>query len=93
MFRNAIVTELVGFGARVHTCSRDGNELERCLNGWVDGGYEVTGSVCDVSIREEREKLMGTVSSAFDGKLNILVIIFAHYSISCSFSSHNPLGT
>ncbi|KAI3423684.1 uncharacterized protein J3R85_010897 [Psidium guajava] len=70
---NAIVTELVGFGARVHTCSRDVNELERCLKEWADGGYEVTGSVCDVSIREEREKLMGTVSSVFHGKLNILV--------------------
>ncbi|KAI6686875.1 hypothetical protein NL676_032788 [Syzygium grande] len=70
---NAVVTELVGFGARVHTCSRDGDVLERGLEEWVDGGYEVTGSVCDVSVREEREKLMGTVSSVFDGKLNILV--------------------
>lgn len=85
------MTELVGFGARVHTCSRDGDVLERGLEEWVDGGYEVTGSVCDVSVREEREKLMGTISSVFDGKLNILVIIFPRCSDSCSFSSRNSV--
>ncbi|XAR50905.1 Tropinone reductase I [Bertholletia excelsa] len=33
----------------------------------------VTGCVCDVSSRGQREKLMETVSSVFSGKLNILV--------------------
>jgi Tropinone reductase 1 len=30
-------------------------------------------SVCDVSVRAEREKLMETVKKTFDGKLDILV--------------------
>ncbi|ONK62192.1 uncharacterized protein A4U43_C07F1330 [Asparagus officinalis] len=33
----------------------------------------VTGSVCDVTSRDEREKLMEKVSSLFKGKLNILI--------------------
>ncbi|KAK9176112.1 hypothetical protein WN944_028125 [Citrus x changshan-huyou] len=36
-------------------------------------GFKVTGSVCDVSSRIEREKLINQVSSLFDGKLNILI--------------------
>ncbi|WZY96084.1 hypothetical protein YC2023_068413 [Brassica napus] len=35
-------------------------------------GFNVTGSVCDISSRADREKLMETVSSLFDGTLNIL---------------------
>jgi len=33
----------------------------------------VTGSTCDLLFRDQREKLMETVASVFDGKLNILV--------------------
>lgn len=65
--------ELVGFGARVHTCSRNDTELTRCLRDWEQKDYAVTGITCDVSIREQRENLLDTVSSMFDGKLNILV--------------------
>ncbi|XP_010542622.1 PREDICTED: tropinone reductase homolog At1g07440-like [Tarenaya hassleriana] len=69
----AIVEELAGFGARVHTCARNQSLLDQCLREWQTKGFQVTGSVCDVSSRPEREKLMQTVSSAFDGKLNILI--------------------
>ncbi|KAG6607269.1 Tropinone reductase-like, chloroplastic, partial [Cucurbita argyrosperma subsp. sororia] len=69
----AIVEELVGFGARVHTCSRNENELKQCLRDWKDLEFEVSGSVCDVSVRAQREELMKTVADTFDGKLNILV--------------------
>ncbi|KAF5470509.1 hypothetical protein F2P56_011015 [Juglans regia] len=70
---HAIVEELAGLGATVHTCCRNSSELDVCLREWDNLGFGVTGSVCDVSVRVQREELMGTVSSVFDGKLNILI--------------------
>ncbi|VAH37450.1 unnamed protein product [Triticum turgidum subsp. durum] len=70
---HAIVEELAGFGARVHTCSRNGAELEECRRRWEEKNLQVTASVCDVSIRADREKLMETVRETFNGKLDILV--------------------
>ncbi|XP_059647107.1 tropinone reductase homolog [Cornus florida] len=69
----AIVEELAGFGAAVHTCSRNQKELNERLQEWEGKGFKVSGSVCDMSLRVQREELMQTVSSVFDGKLNILV--------------------
>ncbi|CAN1805680.1 Tropinone reductase [Linum perenne] len=68
----AIVEELAGLGATVPTCSRDGACLQECLHEWKTKGFQVTGSVCDVSSRAERESLVKKVSSLFNGKLNIL---------------------
>ncbi|XP_058003069.1 tropinone reductase 1-like isoform X3 [Hevea brasiliensis] len=70
---HAIVEELAGFEVAVHTCSRNQTELDQCLQEWKNKGFKVTGSVCDVSHRDQKEKLMETVSSIFHGKLNILV--------------------
>ncbi|XP_021720792.1 tropinone reductase homolog At5g06060-like [Chenopodium quinoa] len=70
---HAIVEELVGFGAIVHTCARNEVELYNCLKTWQNQGFNVSGSVCDISSWEQREKLMDSVSSVFNGKLNILV--------------------
>ncbi|CAN1329183.1 Tropinone reductase homolog At5g06060 [Linum perenne] len=72
---HAIVEELAKQGAAVHTCSRNEDELNRCLIDWKEKGFDglVTGSVCDVSSGDEREKLVGVVGSIFAGKLNILV--------------------
>lgn len=70
---HAIVEELTGFGARVHTCARNEHDLNKCLEKWNDSGFEVTGSVCDVSVPHQREVLMQSVSSLFHGKLNILI--------------------
>lgn len=70
---HAIVEELAAFGATVHTCSRNEAELKKCLHEWEKMKFSVTGSVCDVSCRAEREKLMKTVSATFQGKLNILI--------------------
>ena len=67
------VEELAGLGATIHTCSRKETELNECLKDWKAKGFGVSGSVCDVSSRAQREKLMETVSSVFKGKLNILV--------------------
>ena len=65
--------ELAGFGAKIHTCDRDQTLLDECLSEWKAKGFQVTGSVCDVSSRPQRDGLMKTVSSLFSGKLNILV--------------------
>ncbi|KAF5193054.1 Tropinone reductase [Thalictrum thalictroides] len=70
---HAIVGELAGLGAIIHTCSRNETELNQALNQWSQLGFQVTGSVCDVSVRGQREKLMEDVSSLFQGKLNIFV--------------------
>ncbi|GAB2288619.1 hypothetical protein Dimus_022943 [Dionaea muscipula] len=70
---HAVVEELAGIGATVYTCSRNEAELNKCLKEWEAEGFPVTGSVCDVSSRAQREKLMEDVSAHFDGKLNILV--------------------
>ncbi|KAI4383866.1 hypothetical protein MLD38_009661 [Melastoma candidum] len=69
----AVAEELLGLGARVHTCARNAVELQACLSEWVGRGYSISGSVCDVSIREQRVDLMENVSSLFDGNLDILV--------------------
>lgn len=63
----------MGLGASVHTCCRNERELEGCLSEWENVGLGISGSICDVSVRAQREELMETVSSVFDGKLNILV--------------------
>ncbi|KAK3120650.1 hypothetical protein QOZ80_9AG0691480 [Eleusine coracana subsp. coracana] len=70
---HAIVEELAGFGARVHTCARNAAELEACRRQWEAQGLKVTVSVCDVSIPADRENLMATVKATFGEKLNILV--------------------
>ncbi|KAF3433656.1 hypothetical protein FNV43_RR24759 [Rhamnella rubrinervis] len=70
---HAVVEELAGFGAAVHTCSRNEAELTNCLKEWGDKGFSVTGSVCDASSKPQREKLIEEVASVFNGKLNILV--------------------
>lgn len=76
----AIVEELAGFGAVVHTCSRNQKEIDERLEEWKGKGYEVTASVCDLSSKQEREELINVVSSVFNGRLNILV--------SCTYFRH-----
>lgn len=70
---HAVVEELAGLGATVYTCSRKEGELSERLKKWEAKGLRVTGSVCDLSVRDQREDLMRKVSSLFDGKLNILI--------------------
>ncbi|KAK3031922.1 hypothetical protein RJ639_036718 [Escallonia herrerae] len=69
----AVVEELAELGAAVHTCSRNEEELNQKLQEWAAKGFTVTGSVCDASSRAQREQLVQKVSSAFSGKLNILL--------------------
>ncbi|PWA83173.1 Glucose/ribitol dehydrogenase [Artemisia annua] len=69
----AVVEELAELGASVHTCSRTEAELNNMLQRWSAKRFDVTGSVCDVAIRSQRQQLLETVSSRFGGKINILV--------------------
>ncbi|KAG7637853.1 Tropinone reductase [Arabidopsis thaliana] len=69
----AIVEELASFGAIIHICDISETLLSQSLSEWEKKGFQVSGSICDVASRPDREKLMQTVSSLFDGKLNILV--------------------
>ncbi|PAN43853.1 hypothetical protein GQ55_8G263600 [Panicum hallii var. hallii] len=72
----AIVEELAGLGARVHTCSRTAGDLDACRRRWADKGFladAITASVCDVSSQRDREGLVATVRDLFHGQLHILV--------------------
>lgn len=68
-----MVEELAGFGATVHTCSRNEAELSKCVKEWQSKGFSVTGSVCDATSRADRESLIRQVFLVFNGNLNILV--------------------
>ncbi|CAI9098274.1 OLC1v1034893C1 [Oldenlandia corymbosa var. corymbosa] len=91
----AIVEELAGFGARVHTCSRNQTELSERIKEWEAKGFKVSGSVCDLSSRSQREELINTVSSEFGGKLNILVnnaaAVIMKRAQDCTFEDHTYL--
>ncbi|XP_024193091.1 tropinone reductase homolog At1g07440 isoform X2 [Rosa chinensis] len=70
----AIVEELAGLGASVHTCARNEVLLNDCLSQWkLKGFHKVTGSICDMVLKTQREELIHRVSLLFNGKLNILV--------------------
>lgn len=71
--RYAIVEELAGLGATVHTCARNKALIDERVQEWKIKGFTVSGSVCDLTSKSQREELIKTVSSAFDGKLSILV--------------------
>ncbi|KVI06967.1 Glucose/ribitol dehydrogenase [Cynara cardunculus var. scolymus] len=99
----AVVEELAELGAVVHTCSRNEVELNQRLQEWSAKGFSVTGSVCDVASRPQREQLMEKVSSLFSGKLNILlenivanglrVVLRSILSNKNSFLQINNVGT
>ncbi|KAK2657801.1 hypothetical protein Ddye_010853 [Dipteronia dyeriana] len=84
----AIVEELARFGATVHMCSRNQKEIDERIQEWENKGLKVTGSVCDLTSRADREKLIETVSSVFDGELNILKDPVIKQKIDHSVSRH-----
>ncbi|CAO2141842.1 unnamed protein product [Urochloa humidicola] len=69
----AVVEELVALGAAVYTCSCDEDELSERLEEWQAMDLRIAGSVCDVSVPEQRERLLREVADHFGGKLDILV--------------------
>nr|XP_043623788.1 tropinone reductase homolog At5g06060-like [Erigeron canadensis] len=70
---HAVVEELAGFGATVHTCSRNEAELNKHLQEWSAKGFSVTGSVCDLTSHPQRQQFVEKVSLLYSGKLNILI--------------------
>ncbi|KAG5106479.1 hypothetical protein JHK82_043449 [Glycine max] len=70
---HAIVEELAEFGAAVHICARNQDDIDKCLEEWKSKGLTVTSSVCDLQCSDQRIRLMEILSSIFHGKLNILV--------------------
>ncbi|GAB4860107.1 hypothetical protein Ancab_011585 [Ancistrocladus abbreviatus] len=89
---HAVVEELAGLGAIVHTCARNEAELNACLIDWKSKGFQVSGSVIDVSSRAQRENLMQTVSSVFHGKLNILISIMQQVAPGASDTEEFAFG-
>ena len=71
--RHAVVEELAALGAVMHTCSRKEEELGERLKEWEAKGFRLTASVCDLSVRDQRERLLRDVADRFGGKLDILV--------------------
>ncbi|XP_066313245.1 noroxomaritidine/norcraugsodine reductase-like [Miscanthus floridulus] len=72
----AIVEELAGFGVRVHTCARTAADLDECLRAWAADARltgRVTASVCDVSVRGDRDRLVSAARAELGPKLDILV--------------------
>jgi Tropinone reductase 1 len=72
----AIVEELAGFGVRVHTCARTAADLDDCLRARAADARlsgRVTASVCDVSVRGDRERLVSAARAELGPKLDILV--------------------
>jgi Tropinone reductase 1 len=57
----------------VYTCSLEEKELGELLKEWLAMDLPVAGSVCDVSVRDQRERLLREVTDHFGGKLDILV--------------------
>ncbi|XP_027350353.1 tropinone reductase homolog At5g06060-like isoform X6 [Abrus precatorius] len=86
----AIVEELAEFGAVIHICARNQEDINKCLEEWKSKGFSVRGSACDIISREQRQNLMERVASIFDGKLNILVIF--HKKVVDDVVSQSPLG-
>ncbi|CAO2148535.1 unnamed protein product [Urochloa humidicola] len=69
----AVVEELVALGAAVYTCSWDEEELSERLKEWQAMDLPIAGSVCDVSVQEQRERRLREVADHFGSKLDILV--------------------
>ncbi|KNA04639.1 hypothetical protein SOVF_197780 isoform B, partial [Spinacia oleracea] len=88
---HAVVEELAGLGARVHTCARNETELEACKSNWETKGFQVSCSVCDVKSQSQIEKLMETVSFQFNGKLNILGLAYGSQQQSTQASGFGSI--
>ncbi|KAM4090894.1 hypothetical protein ACJW30_09G097400 [Castanea mollissima] len=78
----AIVEEVAALGAAVHICSRNQTEINDRVREWESKGFKISGSVCDLASKAQREELIKTVSSVFHGKLSILHT-FLYYTLTC----------
>lgn len=69
----AVVEELSELGARVITCGRDRETLERRQADWDSRGLTIMARVCDVAKEEQRIELVAQAQRAFEGELHGLV--------------------
>lgn len=71
----AIVEELGAKNAKILTCARNEEELEKCVEEWKSSGYDVTGVTADMASSNGRDNLMTEIKNWLgeDGKLDILV--------------------
>jgi Tropinone reductase 1 len=71
----AIVDELGAKGAKILTCARNSDELEKCVESWKADGFDVTGVTADMASSEGRDNLMTEIKNWLGevGRLDILV--------------------
>ena len=64
-------------------CARTSEDLENCLAEYASATWSgsIHGSVCDVSVAEDRKQLMAQVALRFSSKLDILVNLFPNMCI------------
>ncbi|KAK7317791.1 hypothetical protein RJT34_02320 [Clitoria ternatea] len=70
-----VLIEVVGQSSNAVVTQLDDPAVETGEDPWALGveGYKVIGSICDIASPLDREKLIATVFSEVNGKLNILV--------------------
>lgn len=68
----AIARELADAGCRLVTCARDDAEIRRAAMELAQRGAEVVPVVCDVSVREDVERLIATANEYY-GRVDIVV--------------------
>ncbi|MDQ3020659.1 MAG: SDR family oxidoreductase [Bacteroidota bacterium] len=68
----ATVEELLELGAEVFIISRNQNDIEEELKDYKVKGYKVEGMKCDVTLKEDRKKLLKKIKSVW-GSIDILV--------------------
>ena len=68
----AMAREFAQQGARVAICARDSEEIERALSDEILAHSGAIGLVCDVTVREDVEKMVGSVRRQL-GRIDVLV--------------------
>lgn len=68
----ATAEQLLALGARVFVVARDPDRLLSCLAAWRQRGLDADGLAADVSLPEDRERMLGAIDDRWDA-LDILV--------------------
>jgi tropinone reductase I len=71
----AIVEELAEKGTRVLTCSRNPEELQKCVEEWTEQGLDVTGVPADVASVEGRALLMEGIREWLGEKQELDILV------------------
>ena len=68
----AIAEEFLDLGAEIFIVSRNKEETEEQVNNYISSGLKASGMKCDVSKKDDREKLFTEINSSW-GKLDLLI--------------------